>query len=61
MNEKVSIHSELHLAFENMHVADAGIFDVLLTYMTNLDTVSRTELNRNMMLSKCDQDLWDLL
>lgn len=61
MKEKVSINSELHQAFENMHIADIGIFVVHLTYMTNLDPVSRTDLNRNILLSKCYQDVWDLL
>lgn len=65
MKERVPIHSEWCQAFENMevhiHIADVAIFLVYLTCMTNFHPVSSSDLNGNIMLFECDQDVWDLL
>lgn len=65
MKERVSIHSEWCKGFENMeihmHIADVAIFVVRLTGMTNFHPGSNSDVNGNIMLFECYQDVWDLI
>lgn len=43
-----------------MHIADVAIFVVHLTGMTNFHPGSSSDVNGNIMLFECYQDVWDL-
>lgn len=43
------------------HIAEVAILVVHLTYMANFYHVNSSDLNGNIMLSECDQDVQDII